>query len=188
MKLMIAQPQQLLALSSRQDCRISAPLQLQYEVSSTWFCDNNMSALTNISSNYLQTHQPVKNRQQLPRRPATDLGSPSCWSICWIQNIDINGDVDFRAMNTILESIDETLRSDLVKITSFQSPETAGFVVFDIVFLVHYRCTYASVDGGVPDEAFFVRYMEECAMIDTANAIEHVLQSTCVIYRGMTYA
>jgi len=87
-------------------------------------------------------------------------------SICRIQNIDINRDVDLATRDTVLDLFDNTLRCQSIDISSSYDLKPARLVVFEIIMLVGNRCSDTSMQRRVSDQAFFVGNVEESPMID----------------------
>ena len=146
-------------------------------------------ALTDVTSNDFQSLEAIKNGQELACGPAPNFsGSRSfpwsvrclfflstygrlTWSVCGVEDVNVNRDVDFTPRHTVLELLNHTLWRESVDVASSDNVESAGLVVPEIVVLVANRRPDAGVHGSVLDQTLLVSDMEERPVIDTTAAV-----------------
>lgn len=92
--------------------------------------------LDEISPNNFDAAQAIQDRQKLSRGPASHFSSSCRWRIRWVQHVDVDTNVDFRASYSILQRLNDAGSANSVEMSGLQDVEATGLVVGEIVLLV----------------------------------------------------
>ena len=101
--------------------------------------------LTNITTYDFHSTQAIKDGQKLPGGPAAHFCRSSPGSKGWVKYINVDGDVHLRALDLVLESINDTLHTNLVESPGCNQMEATGFIVAKVVMLAGYWTSYAGM-------------------------------------------
>lgn len=90
--------------------------------------------LTNIAADNFHAGETVKYGQKLPSSPSSNFGCAGCWCESGVQYIDVDADVDLGSLESLLQLVDQTLRTQAVKIPGSDNLKSTRFVVLEVVF------------------------------------------------------
>lgn len=148
--------------------------------------------LTNVSTDYLESAQPIENAQKLSCRPSTRLGSAGGLTRQHqistgaanplltrregrVQDVNVNRDVDLAVTNPRLQTINDTVYADLIDLPGLDHIETAFDIIADISLGSHHWSSNACMNRGVADQTLFMRYVKEGSMIDSLHPSSSVI-------------
>lgn len=102
------------------------------------------------------------------------------WRKCWIKNIDVHANVDFRVSNTLLYLRYYACGADLIQVACFNGGKAAANIVSHVAFPTNEWCSYTGVDRGIANEPLVIIISNLYVPL-----LEHRLQptSSCAICR-----
>lgn len=106
------------------------------------------------------------------------------WCKCWVENVNVDRNVDLAVSDALLQTVDDSIDANPVYLSGLDHVEPASDVVADVSMRPHHWRSNTRMNRRVADQALFVCYMEECAVVDSldlTSVSEPTFPASCAI-------